>query len=163
MRVTRAAEHFHAALEKSRIALRVLAEFAAVHALEVFGVLLVGQAVSRNMVGLESDCLPQALLPLRDSLAGDAVDKIEVQVAVAGRTKDGEGLAHLLRIVHAPQQTQQLGIPRLHPHADAVDAVPGEKVCLARSHSGGIHLHGEFRGLRKINISGQSGKKTVQL
>ena len=57
-----------------------------IHAVEEFGVLLVGEAVGRNMLRLEINGLAQAVFPLGQTLAWNSIDKVEVEIVVTGGT-----------------------------------------------------------------------------
>ena len=156
-------EEFDAALEKFGILIGVLAEFPALQALEILSVFLVGQAVGGDMVGCEFDGLLQAVFPLRKGLPRHTVDQIKVEVVVTGSAENGERLSDLLCIMDASENFEQFRIPRLHAHADAIDAVRAEKIRFASGDGGGIHFDGELGDAREVEVALQSGKKTVEL
>ena len=156
-------EERDAAFEKSGIAVPVLGKFAPRLALEEFGVLLVGQAIRRDVLGPECGGLPDALLPLREGLARNPVDQVEVKVVESGAAQDGEGSPDLLGIMDASEQFEQVRVPRLHAHADAIDPGAAEQVRLALRHGGRVHLDGEFLDPGEIHLLAQTGEEPLQL
>ena len=100
---TSGAERVHGRLEKVGVAVVVLLEGAELELAEVGGVLLVGEAVGRNVLGLEGEGFREGGGPLRGRLAGDGKHEVNVDVFKPGGAQDGVGVFGLRGVVDAPE------------------------------------------------------------
>src|SRR2546423_908903 len=78
MLVAGAFEHPHRALQKLRVGFRVFAELAACVSQEKLGVLFVGQAVGRDVVGAKRDCSREVCFPLSKNQSWSVVSAVGV-------------------------------------------------------------------------------------
>ena len=120
--VARLLEGIHRDLEKIGVRFGHGHQFATAEALEILSVLLVGEAIGGNVVRIERDRLAQRFDPLHAILPGNAKNQVEVHIGHARLTEDFVAAPGLCSGVDATEGFQKLFVPRLHPHAYAVDA-----------------------------------------
>src|SRR5262249_22200009 len=89
----------HGHLEKRSIRVCVLQKFTACVAEKKLGVLLVGEAVGRDVIGLETGSSLQRRFPFLDGLAWQSEHEIDVDVGESGSSQNMERLLRLLRVV----------------------------------------------------------------
>ena len=119
----------------------IMPKFALRVAKKEFRVLLVRQAVSRNVFGLERDGLLQARAPLACRLPRQTEHQIDIDIGKPSGTQNPKRFFRLLRIVLASEQFQQLAVPRLHAETDPVHTEFFEHGCFSRGNASRIGFH----------------------
>ena len=134
--ISRLAQHLHRSLEELRIGIGIGAQFPFGVPQEKFRILFVGQTVSGNMFGMQSDRSLKRRLPIVKRLSRQTEHQINVQIVETRIAQDVKRLCSLRRVVFAAENFQQPVVPRLHAKTDAIYAAAAEYVLLcAQKHS----------------------------
>ena len=150
-------------LKKIGIPLLALRVFTGLEPAEKRRVFLVGQAVGREVFGGECDGFFQRRLPLGERLGGNGKHEVEVHVVEARLAQDFIRTLGLLRAVDAPEDGQQRRVPRLHAHADPVDAQRAEQARFFQRNRRRVHLQRPFRERAQVQSLAHPREQVIQL
>ena len=126
-------------------------------------VLLVGEVVGGDVVGLQRNGVAQGAFPIRQRLAGDGEHEIDVHGRDARRAEDGDGFRGLFRRVLAAQRFQNMRGKRLNAERDAGHAERAEKLRLREVEGGRVRLQGDLGGFREVEGIFQRGEKVGEM
>src|SRR6266478_8401362 len=153
----------HGHLEKLGVHICVLPKFAARVTQKKLCILLVRQAISGDMIGLERDGFLQRQSPLLNRLSWQTEHQIDVDVREPGCAQKMKRMLGLLCVVLAPKQFQQVVVPRLHAEADPVDSEFFEDRGFARGNASRIRFHCPLDQFRQVELLMKSAQEKFQL
>lgn len=125
-------------VEEVGVGVFVFGDFAALEGFEEGGVLLVGQVVGGDVVGLEADGVFEGLAPVGVGLSGNREHEVDVDFRDAGLAEDGDGFGGLFGGVFAAEGFEDVGEKDWMPRETRVTPSCRKRVALLVSKVAGL-------------------------
>lgn len=163
MFVARRGEHFFGEGEHVGIELGVVLVVAGLELFKEVGVLLVGEVVGGEVIGLEGEGLGEGVFPIEEGLAGDGEDEVEIDLERGCFAKEVDGGDGLHGGVLAAEGFEVWSKEGLHAEGDAGDAEVLVELGGAGGESGGVGFEGDFLNGGEVEDLAEAGEETSKV